>query len=87
LNPFEILPQYSKFWKKLQFQNFDTNENMGVYSICNFSTNVFGGQGNSPGRRRDIAESFADTLGKILEKFHQNRNTNCNWIFDSGSGI
>jgi len=38
------------------------------------------GQGNSSGRRRNIAESFAKTLGKLLgnfvsSKFHQNCKT------------
>jgi len=53
---------------------------MGENSISNFSTKFFRGQGNSSGRKRNIAEGFAKTLGQILEKFvcskfHQNRIT------------
>jgi len=38
-------------------------------SIRNFLTKFFGEQGNSSGRRRNIAECFAVTLGKIVGKF------------------
>jgi len=34
-----------------------------------FLNSFFEGQGNSSERRRNIAESFAKTLGKILGKF------------------
>jgi len=43
------MSQYLKFWQKLQFQNLDKNENIEEHSICNFSTNFFGGQENSSG--------------------------------------
>jgi len=39
------------------------NENIGVHSICNFSTNIFWGQGNS-GRRRN-AEEEGEMLTKV----------------------
>jgi len=68
LNLSKILPQYLKFWAKLLFQNFDKNENIGERSIFNFLTIFLRGQGNSSGKRRDIAKSFAETLGKILAK-------------------
>jgi len=45
------------------------NENIRkhrLHSICNFSSNVLLGQGNSSRRRRNIAESFAENYGKIL---------------------
>jgi len=44
---------------------------IGEHSICNFSTNCFRGQGNSSGRRRNIAESFTETLGTILGKCYE----------------
>jgi len=50
-------------------QNVDKNEYIEEHSICNFSTNFSGGQGNSSnssGWRRNIAESFANTLDKML---------------------
>jgi len=37
-----------------------------------FLSSFFGGQGNSSGRRRNIAESFSKTLCKILGKFCEN---------------
>jgi len=54
-----------KISAKIVISNFDKNENTGEHSICNFSTYYFGGQGNSSERWRNIAESFAKTLGKI----------------------
>jgi len=51
LNLSEILPKCSKFWKICNFKKFDKNKNIGEHSICNFSTNFFGGQRNSSGKR------------------------------------
>jgi len=44
LNLLEILPELKKLLQKLSFQNFVENENIGERSICNFSTNIFGGR-------------------------------------------
>jgi len=64
-------------------QNFGKNCNFQiltkikiVYNIVYvISQLIFWGQGNCSGRRRNIAERFAETLGKVLGKFcefHQN---------------
>jgi len=59
LNPSKILPQYSKFWQ-IWFQNIDKNENIGEHSICNFSTNLFGG--------REMAQEGGEILQKVSPK-------------------
>jgi len=64
---------------KLQFQNFDKNENIEEHSINNFSKSLFGGGGvsqggNSSGWRRNIAESFAF---RILPKPQRSADITC----------
>jgi len=70
-------------------QNFGKNRNFKIVTTMKISDGIvyvsslqffLGGQGNSSGNRRNIAESFAKTLGKIFGqfcelKFYQNRNT------------
>jgi len=58
LNLSEILTKYSKFWQNLLFQPFDKNENIGEHSICNFSTNFYGGG-------RKIAKEGDEILPKV----------------------
>jgi len=47
----------SKFWQ---------NGNIGKHRIRNFSINLLGVQGNSSGRRRNIAEILDKRFDKIL---------------------
>jgi len=61
-----MLSQFSKFQQNLEFLNFVQNEDIGEHSICNFSTNIVLGQGNSSGRRQNIVQIFAQILATIL---------------------
>jgi len=81
LNLSEILPQYSNFAKNCNFNFFNTSENIGEHSVCNFSTKFFGGREFALGRGEILPKVSPKVSPKFLKncvssKFHQNCNTN-----------
>jgi len=54
---FKNFTTFKKNLPKMQIQNFCKNEDIGEHSICNFSTNLFGG--------REIAQRGGEILRKV----------------------